>query len=190
MKAVGILALQGCVEPHVRVLRSLGRDAISVKRGEDFEEIDRLILPGGESSTMLRLLERFSLFEPLRSFCLSRPTWGVCAGAILLAAKVEHPSQVSLATVNVLAHRNFYGSQRESFSTEVRSSLFDKPLSADFIRAPKLSPLASTVEVLAEYGGDAVLLRENHTLLSSFHVELESDTRLHQYFLSLEVAPR
>ena len=186
MKAVGILALQGCVEPHARALNALGREALFVKRAEDFKGIERIILPGGESSTMLRLLERFSLFEPLRMFCMKNPTWGVCAGAILLAENVEHPTQPSLQIANVLAHRNFYGSQRESFSAPISTSLFDEPLCADFIRAPKLSPLSSSVEVLAEFEGDTVLLRDKRALLSSFHVELESDTRLHQYFLSLE----
>jgi len=191
---VGILGLQGCIEPHERMLSSLGVATLRVRLPTDLAHIDRIILPGGESTTMLTLLLRAELLEPLQFFGRSKPMWGICAGAILMAKEVEHPTQRSLELISLKATRNFYGSQRESFKSlltidgEAFSDRTSITLEADFIRAPLLSPLKESVKVLSRLDDQPVLFREGHLLASSFHTELGSDTRLHEYFLGLPVA--
>jgi 5'-phosphate synthase pdxT subunit len=198
---VGILGLQGCIEPHERIFRAMGIDTLRVRLPEDLANIDRIILPGGESTTMLSLLLRANLFEPLQFFGKTKPMWGICAGAILMAKEVEHPKQKSLELISLRATRNYYGSQRESFKAaiSVEAEVAEgAPLEADFIRAPLLTPLSETTCVLARAGDKPVLFREGHLLASSFHTELGTDTRLHEYFLrlaagsslSLSTAPR
>lgn len=186
----GVLALQGCVDPHLSLLESLGVSALKVRAPEELNDCDALILPGGESTTMLRLLHSASLFEPLREYCRHSPVWGICAGAILMAQEVRSPEQESLGVMTIRAHRNYYGSQLQSFHTEVTVTGLERPIEADFIRAPRLEALACNPEgsnpavvVLAEHQGNSVLLRQGHLLASSFHVELDSDTRLHEFFL-------
>ncbi|MCB0332695.1 MAG: pyridoxal 5'-phosphate synthase glutaminase subunit PdxT [Bdellovibrionales bacterium] len=180
---VGILALQGCVTPHVTHFSKLGCDTLPVRSSELLWQCDALVLPGGESSTMLHLLKRANLFSEVIKFCSSRPVWGICAGSILLAKEVSHPEQESFGIMDIHAERNAYGSQLDSFKAEISVNLFDSPLLADFIRAPRLCALSDTVECLAEYHGDGVLFRQGHLLASSFHTELTEDSRLHQCFL-------
>jgi len=182
---VGVLALQGAVEPHLEMFRRLGQPCLAVRQPADLEEIDRIILPGGESTTMLSLLERSELLAPLSEFGRSHPVWGICAGAILIAREVEHPRQRSLGLINILARRNHYGSQLDSFKTPVQVASLTEPIEADFIRAPLLSPLSASVRVLAEHGGAPVLMQEGRILASSFHTELGTNPRLHALFLSL-----
>ncbi|RIL09446.1 MAG: pyridoxal 5'-phosphate synthase glutaminase subunit PdxT, partial [Proteobacteria bacterium] len=143
--AVGILALQGAVEPHISHIENLGQSAVKVRSAADLQEIERLILPGGESSTMLNLMQRHELMEPLREFGRRRPIWGVCAGAILLANEVVSPKQPSLKLMAIRATRNFYGSQLNSFKKEVSIEPLGIDVKADFIRAPKLERLSSNV---------------------------------------------
>lgn len=183
---VGILALQGCVDPHVELFERLGAATKRVRRPEDLESIDRIVLPGGESTTMLTLLDKSALGPALLDFGRAHPVWGICAGAILIAREVEHPRQRSLGLIDIVAHRNHYGSQTESFTTEVTIDLFPGPMKVDFIRAPLLKPLSDTVTVHARHEGAAVLLRQGRVMASSFHAELGEDTRLHRYFLDLD----
>lgn len=183
--AVGVLALQGAITPHCEMLHRLGVEAVRVTTPEHFEQIDRLILPGGESTTMLKLLDKTGLWAPLEKFVFQKPAWGTCAGAILLAQEVHHPSQRSLKRINIAAERNAYGSQRESFKTTLEVKGLEHPLEVDFIRAPKLSPLSSDIEVLSRHNGETVLMQKGNILVSSFHVELGTDASLHRYFLSL-----
>jgi 5'-phosphate synthase pdxT subunit len=150
-----------------------------------------MILPGGESTTMLSLMLRANLFEPLQFFGKTKPMWGICAGSILMAKEVEHPTQQSLGLLSIKATRNFYGSQKESF--KARLEVADEvaagaPLEADFIRAPLLTSLSETVSVLAYLEKQPVLFQQGHLLASSFHTELGTDARLHQYFLNLVAA--
>lgn len=182
---VGVLALQGAITPHLRMLEGLGVPALRVTTPEHFDAIDRLILPGGESTTMLRLIDRADLWNPLLSFVQSKPVWGTCAGAILLAKEVHHPEQRSLKAIDIAAERNAYGSQLDSFKTTLQAPCLSAPIKVDFIRAPKLHPLSASVTVLAKNGDDPVLLQEKHILVSSFHVELGDDPELHRYFLGL-----
>lgn len=182
---VGVLAVQGCVDQHIEHLKKCGVNSRRVRSAQDLEGLDRIILPGGESSTMLLLLKKSGLWEQLKKFVSENPAWGVCAGAILLANEVESPKQDSLAAIPVRATRNFYGSQLNSFSTEVEITPLNKKLSVDFIRAPKLEALNGNCEILATYNNSPVLIKSNRTLVSSFHSELGSDSSLHQFFLKL-----
>ena len=179
----GILALQGCIEPHVAMFKRLGIDCLKVRFPKELEAIDRIILPGGESTTMLILLEKQGLVEPLLDFGKSNPVWGICAGAILIAKKVTHPEQRSLGLMNISANRNFYGSQRESFSTEIDISSPAIHAKVDFIRAPLLAPLSEEVEVVSKRDEQTIFLREKRMWATAFHIELGEDTRLHEAFL-------
>lgn len=157
-ESIGVLALQGCIDPHLHMLQRLGCNPIRVTSIEGLKKVDRLILPGGESSTMLRFLTHLptsvrtsknapkkpnELFVALQSFCKTNPVWGICAGAILLSKEVENPAQLSLGAIEIKAIRNFYGSQRESFKATIPIKPLGKSLSVDFIRAPKLVPIES-----------------------------------------------
>ena len=185
MTKIGVLALQGCIEPHIQHLHQLGVSTVEVRRKVDLEGIDGLILPGGESTTMLRLLQREEFFTSLCDFVSRVPTLGICAGAILLAKEVAHPQQASLEAINIRAERNAYGSQRESFQTEVVIEGIAKPVLVDFIRAPKLVPLSESVSVLSRHGDEVVLVRERHILCSAFHTELTENSVLHEMLLEV-----
>jgi len=183
MARIGILALQGCIEPHVRIFERLGHSVQKVKTEGDLEKVERIVLPGGESTTMLRLLTMNKLEGPLKEFCTKNPVWGVCAGAILLAKKVSHPTQRSFALIDVHAIRNFYGSQTDSFKAEVEFS--DQRRTVDFIRAPRLEPLSKSVTTLALHNEVPVMLRSENLLVSAFHPELGEDPVFHEYFVNM-----
>lgn len=185
MVRIGVLALQGCVQQHLDLLSSEGAHASTVRRPIDLEGLHGLILPGGESSTMLRLMQREGLFVALKRFCTAHPAWGVCAGAILLAKEVSNPSQPSLQIIDIRVIRNFYGSQQNSFHASLEIPTFKTCLETDFIRAPKLEPLHSDVQVLATYKGSAVLVQQGFCFASSFHPELSENPALHQYLIAL-----
>lgn len=182
---IGILALQGCVDPHIELFERLGAETRKVRRPDDLEAIDRLVLPGGESTTMLTLLDKSGLGPALLDFGRTHAVWGICAGAILIAREVEHPRQRSLGLIDIMAHRNHYGPQTESFTTEVAIDLFPGPMKVDFIRAPLLKPLSNNVTVHARHEGAPILLRQGRVMASSFHAELGEDTRLHRFFIDL-----
>lgn len=188
---VGILGYQGCIEPHEAMLTKLSVPFERVRVPEDLARVDRLIIPGGESTTMLRFLSRMGMQAPLREFAEGHPVWGVCAGAILMARQVLNPEQPSLDLIDIRAYRNFYGSQTDSFTEKLKVSL-DEPYSveAHFIRAPLLEPLDPTagrgpVEVCARRGEQVVFLRQGRIWACSFHVELGSDIALHSAFSKL-----
>jgi len=182
---VGILGFQGCIEPHEKIFRSLGVDTLRVRTPDDLATIERLILPGGESTTMLRFIEDQKLRTPLKEFAKSRPVWGICAGAILAAHDVRSPEQDSLGIINITAYRNFYGSQLASFSTPLRVHGLAAPITAHFIRAPRLSSAEalSTPTVLAYHERMPVFFEQANVWACSFHVELGEDTSLHELFL-------
>jgi len=185
MKRVGVLALQGCVDPHLRHLSKIGATGVEVRSPKDLENINRLILPGGESTTMLKLLHSTGLYSAIIKFAQTQPVWGICAGAILLAREVTNPAQDSLGLIDIKAHRNFYGSQLDSFEADVSIEPLDKTMHVHFIRAPMLEALSNKVTVLSSYNGNPILLKEDRILASSFHSELGSDSALHQLFLDI-----
>lgn len=187
---VGILGFQGCIEPHEKMLRALGAEPVRVRTTEDLASVERLILPGGESTTMLRFLKLYDLIPAIQEFAKTKPVWGICAGAILAAKTVSNPSQQSLNLINIEAHRNFYGSQLDSFTVPVSVAGLTKPIEAQFIRAPRLNPLppsedTESAKVLATVDQQPVFLAQGKTWACSFHVELGDDPSLHELFLKL-----
>lgn len=180
---VGVLALQGDFDAHRRRLEELGAEVVLVRKPEQLDEIAALIIPGGESSTFLWHLEEEGFLVKLREFVRTKPTFGTCAGTILLAKEVN-PNQPSLGAMDIQVKRNAYGRQINSFITELQSSLGGGPLEAVFIRAPKITSVAPEVEVLARENGDPVLVRQGHLMAATFHPELSEDRRVHEAFLN------
>jgi 5'-phosphate synthase pdxT subunit len=182
---IGVLAIQGDYEAHKRRLEQLGAEVLLVRKPEQLDLIDAIVIPGGESSTFLNFLAERNFLEKLREFVNSKPTFGTCAGAILLARDVENPPQPSLNALDIRIRRNAYGRQNESSIRQVATKLGDKPLEMVFIRAPKIISAGKDVEILASEGGDPVLVRQGKTMAATFHPELSEDTRVHQAFLEL-----
>ena len=182
---VGVLALQGAYDAHARVLTALGATPRLVRTPEALEGIDALIIPGGESTTILKFLERDSFFEALADFVHKKPAFGTCAGAILLAKDVAHSSQRSLDALDITVERNAYGRQNDSTILIESTSLPGGPLEMVFIRAPRISRLGTGIETLAKRDGDPVLIRSGHLLAATFHPELSHDLRIHQIFLDM-----
>src|SRR5712675_591316 len=179
---IGVLALQGDFDAHRRRLQELGAKVVLVKKPAQLNEIDGLIIPGGESGTFLKLLGEEG-FEKLKQFVRLKPTFGTCAGAILLAAEVDNPKQAGLGAIDIAIHRNAYGRQIDS---SIREGLLgNSPLEMVFIRAPKISRVGPGVEVIATEGTDPVAVRQGSVMAATFHPELSDDTRVHQAFLDL-----
>jgi 5'-phosphate synthase pdxT subunit len=187
MPRIGVLGLQGGYDAHLRTVAKISRAPILVKTSEDLSQVDGLIIPGGESTTIGKLLHIQGLFEPIQhAISQGFPVFGTCAGMILLSREVVGRQQPLLGGMDIVVERNAYGRQVESFET----TLAWKPdpasrLSAVFIRAPKLASWGPDVEVLAEHEGSPVCIRQNHLLAASFHPELTSSLVLHQYFLDM-----
>jgi pyridoxal 5'-phosphate synthase pdxT subunit len=179
---IGVLALQGDFDAHRRRLEELGAEVVLVKKPEQLNSIDGLIIPGGESGTFLKLLGEDGLVK-LKDFVRVKPTFGTCAGCILLATEVENPKQSGLGALDMTVRRNAYGRQINSSIREGR--FLDEPIEMVFIRAPKIERVGDGVEVIATEGKDPVLVRKGNTLAATFHPELSDDRRIHQYFLDL-----
>jgi 5'-phosphate synthase pdxT subunit len=187
MPDIGVLAFQGDFRRHIEMLRSLGVSAREVRTAGDLESAEGIILPGGESTTIGKLLKSFDVHEPLRRKIRGGlPTFGTCAGLILLARHVEMRNQHRLDVLDVDVQRNAYGRQVESFEVDIPvPSLGPDPVRGVFIRAPVVTRVGDGIEVLASFEGAPVLLRKDWILAASFHPELTADTRLHRYFLSM-----
>jgi 5'-phosphate synthase pdxT subunit len=184
---IGVLALQGDFDAHRKRLEELGAEVVLVKKPEQLDEIDGLVIPGGESGTFLKLLGDAG-FEKLRQFVRAKPTFGTCAGAILLASEVENPKQVGLGAIDIGIRRNAYGRQVDSSIREGRvvdEKLGSSAIEMVFIRAPKIERVGSSVEVLATEGGDPVVVRQGKVMAATFHPELSEDTRVHRAFLDM-----
>jgi 5'-phosphate synthase pdxT subunit len=195
---IGVLALQGDFDAHRRRLEELGAEVVLVKKPEQLDQIDGLIIPGGESGTFLKLLGEKG-FEKLKQFVKAKPTFGTCAGAILLATEVENPTQAGLGALNIRIRRNAYGRQVDS---SIREGKFlpdlnyhlksaapagqnGSPLEMVFIRAPKIVKVGEGVEILATEGSDPVAVRQGRAMAATFHPELSEDKRVHEAFLAL-----
>jgi 5'-phosphate synthase pdxT subunit len=181
---VGVLALQGDFDAHRRRLEQLGARAVLVRKAEQLDQIDALIIPGGESSTFLKLLGE-DFLQKLRDFVRLKPTFGTCAGAILLATDVQNPPQMSLGALDITVQRNAYGRQVDSSIRTAETMLAGGPLEAVFIRAPKILRVGNDVEVLARQAGDPVLVRQGNVMAATFHPELSDDTRVHEAFVKM-----
>ena len=184
---IGVLALQGDFDAHRRRLEELGAKVVLVKKPDQLDEIEGLIIPGGESSTLLKLLGQTG-FEKLKQFVRTKPAFGTCAGAILLAAQVINPPQESLGALDITIRRNAYGRQ---INSSIREGKFlQQNTEMVFIRAPKIERVGDGVEVIGTEGQDAVLVRRGETLAATFHPELSEDRSIHQYFLDLVAGRR
>jgi pyridoxal 5'-phosphate synthase pdxT subunit len=179
---IGVLALQGDFDAHRKRLEELGAEVVLIKKPEQLDEIAGLVIPGGESSTFLKLLGEEG-FAKLKDFVHAKPTFGTCAGCILLASEVENPKQAGLGALDITVRRNAYGRQLDSSIREGR--FLNDPIEMVFIRAPKIERVGPGVEVVATEGKDPVLVRKGTILAATFHPELSADPRIHQYFLKL-----
>jgi len=187
---IGVLAIQGDYSAHADALLEAGAEPVEVRNSEELARLDGLILPGGESSTILKFLERRGLFESLKEFTEKRPVFGTCAGAILLAREVRHPKQRSLEALDAVVERNAYGRQIDSTILTEPTSLPGGPLEMVFIRAPRFLETGSAVEVLARREGFPVLIRQGNLLAATFHPELSADRRIHRLFAETVIAAR
>ena len=183
---VGVLALQGAFREHVAAVTRLGATAREVRQLKDIDGIDALIIPGGESTTMGKLLNEWNMLEHLRQRILDgMPVYGSCAGLILLCREIEDSDQPRLGVLDATVRRNAFGRQVDSFETDLSiPEIGADPIPAVFIRAPVITGVGAGVTVLAEVKGQAVAVRQNNILATSFHPELTPDTRMHSYFLS------
>ncbi len=190
---IGVLALQGDFEAHVKALDRAGASPSEVRTAEQLRSVDGLVIPGGESTTMLKLLREEGLFEELRSFGAEKPIFGTCAGAILLAQDVSNPPQESLSLMDIGVERNAYGRQVDSrivhLDPEDPSRLADSDIEAVFIRAPIIRRVGAEAKVLARYRQDPVLVEQGRHMVATFHPELTADSRIHKLFLD-KVADR
>jgi 5'-phosphate synthase pdxT subunit len=191
MKRVGVLALQGDFAAHGAAIERAGASPVYVRERAQFGEIDGLIIPGGESTTMLKLLHIDGLYDALREFADRKPVFGTCAGAILMARDVSNPAQESLGLMDIAVERNAYGRQVDSRvvalepSAEFERQVGEGKLEAVFIRAPIIREVSDGVKVLAEYDGDPVLIEQGRHLAATFHPELTRDGRVHRLFLGM-----
>lgn len=185
---VGVLALQGDFALHRQALAKCGVETVEVRKPEELEDLDGLVIPGGESTTLLKLMDAWGFVPALEKFhAADTPIFGTCAGLILLARDVESPRQFSLGFIDVGVERNAYGRQRESFATPGTVNLggTPAPLEMVFIRAPRIRRLGPAVDTLATHGGEAVMAREGNVLVATFHPELTDDPAVHQYFCAM-----
>lgn len=182
---IGVLALQGAFDAHAQMLRTLGADVVLLRRPDQLAGLDGLVIPGGESTTFLKFLERDGFLGSLADFVQRVPTFGTCAGCILLAKNVERPAQASLAAMDITVERNAYGRQNDSTIQTAETKLPGGPLEMVYIRAPRIARTGPEVEIFAERDGDPVLVRQGHLMAATFHPELGTDPRVHQMFLDL-----
>ncbi|MBP3041105.1 pyridoxal 5'-phosphate synthase glutaminase subunit PdxT [Bacillaceae bacterium Marseille-Q3522] len=186
MVKVGVLGLQGDVEEHVNSIKACGEEAIVIKRHEQLDEVDGLILPGGESTTMRKLIDKYDFMDPLREFTSSgKPVYGTCAGLILLAKKLVDYDKPHIGVMDITVERNSFGRQRESFEADIDIAGVGEKFPAVFIRAPHIVEAGENVEILAKYHERIVAAREGKFLACSFHPELTDDHRLTDYFIRM-----
>ena len=183
---IGVLALQGAVAEHIRSIERAGADAVAVKRVEQLGDIDGLIIPGGESTTIGKLMRKYDFMDAIRSFSSQgKPIFGTCAGLIVLAERIQGDEEAHLKLMDITVARNAFGRQRESFETDLKVAGIDEPVRAVFIRAPLILEVGEGVEVLSTYNDEIVTARQGHLLAASYHPELTDDYRLHEYFIEM-----
>ena len=187
MVTIGVLALQGDFVEHEAILRGLGVQAREVRLPRDLEGLDGLIIPGGESTTITRLLAMYDLLDPIRGFARSRPVWGTCAGMIVMAKKASHLDREGLELMDISVERNAFGRQVDSFETDLQiRGIEGSPFRAIFIRAPLIDSVQPGVEVMAALeDGRVVAAKQGHLMATAFHPELTDDHRLHEYFIEM-----
>src|SRR5699024_7871824 len=183
---IGVLALQGAVGEHIQMLEKAGAQAVSVKLPRELEGLDGLVMPGGESTTISKLMHQYVFMEPVRHMGQAGvPLFGTCAGLILLAGHIEGLDQAHLGLLEITVRRNAFGRQRDSFEAELDISGVAEGYKAVFIRAPSITETSPHVDVLATVADQAVMVRQGHLLGAAFHPELTEDARLHRYFVEM-----
>lgn len=182
---IGVLGLQGAVSEHVRALEAAGAEVSVVKNVEDFDGLDGLVMPGGESTTMRRLMDKYGIFDKIKDFAIDKPIFGTCAGLILMAKKIEGRKGPHLSLLDIDVKRNAFGRQVESFEADLDIKHVGDHFNGVFIRAPYIEKAGDGVEVLATYNGKIVACRDGKYLTAAFHPELTDDARLHKYFVQL-----
>lgn len=183
---VGVLALQGAVAEHIRSIELAGAEGVPVKHPEQLDELGGLIIPGGESTTIGKLMRKYGFMDAIRSFAeQGKPVFGTCAGLIVMAKEIEGGEEAHLGLMNIKVSRNAFGRQRESFETDLEVKGLSEPLRAVFIRAPLITEVGTGVEILSTYKEEIVTARQDNLLVSSFHPELTDDFSLHAYFLEM-----
>ncbi len=185
MIKIGVLALQGAVAEHIRAIEKAGGSGIIIKRIEQLDECDGLIIPGGESTTISKLMKKYHFIEAIQSFKQNgKPIFGTCAGLILMATEISG-EDAHLKLMDISVERNAFGRQRESFETELQIVGIDRLIRAVFIRAPIIKKVSNYVEVIGKFKDQIVAARQNNLLVASFHPELTDDYGFHQYFLEM-----
>ncbi|MGG3510077.1 pyridoxal 5'-phosphate synthase glutaminase subunit PdxT [Paenibacillus lautus] len=183
---VGVLALQGAVAEHIRSITLAGAEGVPIKKVEQLDCIDGLIIPGGESTTIGKLMRKYNFMDAIRQFSAqSKPIFGTCAGLIVLAERIQGDEEAHLKLMDITVARNAFGRQRESFETDLPVKGIEEPVRAVFIRAPLILEVGAGVEVLSTYKDEIVTARQGHLLAASYHPELTDDYRLHQYFVEM-----
>ena len=183
---IGVLALQGAVAEHIRSLKQTGAETAVVKRVEQLEDLDGLVIPGGESTTIGKLMRTYGFIDALRNFSQQgKPIFGTCAGLIVMAKEITGQQEAHLQLMDIKVSRNAFGRQRESFETDLEVKGIAERVRAVFIRAPLIDSVGDGVEVLATYRGQIVAARQGHLLATSFHPELTDDYRMHDYFIRM-----
>jgi 5'-phosphate synthase pdxT subunit len=185
---IGVLAIQGNYASHAQALTEAGAAPVEVRKPEELQGLDGLVMPGGESTTMLKFLEKRRFFEVLQEFCGRKPVFGTCAGAILLAREVLNPAQRSLGLLDATIERNAYGRQIDSTIVTAATALAGGPLEMVFIRAPRIVETGAGVEVLAHRDDFPVLVRQGRIMAATFHPELSQDRRVHRLFVETVAA--
>jgi 5'-phosphate synthase pdxT subunit len=181
---IGVLAIQGNYASHAQALTEAGATPVEVRKPDQLAGVDGLVLPGGESTTMLKFLEKHGFFAALQEFCAAKPVFGTCAGAILLAREVLNPPQRSLGLLDAIVERNAYGRQIDSAIITAQTLLEGGPLEMVFIRAPRIVSVGPGVEVLAQRDGFPTLVRQGRIMAATFHPELSKDRRVHRLFVA------
>lgn len=183
---IGVLALQGAVAEHIQLIEKAGAEGVVVKKTEQLDEIDGIIIPGGESTTIGKLMRTYGFIDALKEFSRKKkPIFGTCAGLILLAREIVGQEEAHLQLMDIQVERNAFGRQRESFETDLDTKGIDEDVRAVFIRAPLIQKVGEGVEVLATYRDQIVAARQGHLLAASFHPELTDDERMHAYFIEM-----
>jgi 5'-phosphate synthase pdxT subunit len=185
---IGVLAIQGDYAAHAEALRESGAEPVEVRKPDELAGLDGLILPGGESTTVLKFLEKLGFFDLLVEFCETKPVFGTCAGAILLAREVRNPPQRSLGVLDAVVERNAYGRQIDSTILTAETELAGGPLEMVFIRAPRIVDTGAGVEILARRDGSPALVKQGLVLAATFHPELSPDRRVHSLFVKIVAA--
>jgi len=183
---IGVLALQGAVAEHIRSLEAAGAEAVAIKRVEQLDELQGLVIPGGESTTIGKLMRKYGFIDAIRQFSAAgKPLFGTCAGLIVLADRIEGNEEAHLKLMDMTVARNAFGRQRESFETDLDVKGINEPIRAVFIRAPLIKEVGAGVEVLSTYNDEIVTARQGTLLAASYHPELTDDFRLHAYFIEM-----